>query len=142
MDPDELHEAFPWTTELLFNEAMTKADLGKEHLVPDKHCLFGTKQDGTTHRFIIANRQGEILPRFLNSKWILFESGKAFGNVTTTKVNKGEKTKCKCKVNINESCACFTAVAPNNNSRCFLLIVYAMVREAQVRGIEEYQSVE
>ena len=63
MSADELHEAYPFTVDLIFNTVMTKKEF-HEKKVPDASCLFGTEKDGTTaHRFVIGNEQGEILPQ-------------------------------------------------------------------------------
>ena len=106
----ELHSEFPWTQDLVFNEQMKKGEFSeariKDSSAPVTSCIFGHK-DGKTHVWVVGNEEGEILPKFLLAKFITIESGRAFGNVVSIVTEDSERDK-----------------------------LFAMVREAQVRGIQ------
>eukprot|EP00316_Scyphosphaera_apsteinii_P003732 CAMPEP_0119319200 /NCGR_PEP_ID=MMETSP1333-20130426/48726_1 /TAXON_ID=418940 /ORGANISM="Scyphosphaera apsteinii, Strain RCC1455" /LENGTH=109 /DNA_ID=CAMNT_0007325555 /DNA_START=139 /DNA_END=468 /DNA_ORIENTATION=- len=81
-----------------------------EKAVPDASCLLGVKEDGSQHRWVVGNEEGEILPKFLWAKFVAIESGKVFGKPlkTTTDVTQRDR-------------------------------LYAMAREAQLRGIQPFK---
>lgn len=97
MEAEDLHEEYPFTEELVFNQTMKKKDFNQKK-VPDESCLIGTKKDGKIHRFVIGNEQGEILPQLLNAKWQCIESNKVYGNpmTITTTLEEKEKSKYLC----------------------------------------------
>jgi hypothetical protein len=97
MCEDELHSEHPWTASLEFNELMLKKEIDEKE-VPDGSCLLGTKKDGTTHRFVVANEQGEILPKLLFQKLVTIESGKAFGRDLTIITDDDQRDRCKCSL--------------------------------------------
>lgn len=95
MSEEGLHDEYPWVESLTFNITMTKKEFN-EAKVPDASCLFGTKQDGSTHRFVVGNEQGEILPKLLFAKFQMIESGKTYGKKLTIAVGNKERDRCKC----------------------------------------------
>jgi hypothetical protein len=97
MSEDELHSEHPWTASLEFNESMLKKEIDEKE-VPNESCLLGMKKDGTTHRFVVANEQGEILPKLLFNKLITIESGKAFGKDHTITTDDDQRDRCKCYI--------------------------------------------
>ena len=64
MNSRALHEMFPFTATLKFNEVLTKGQFVEKN-IPDESCIFGLATDGTQHRFCVGNEEGEILPKFL-----------------------------------------------------------------------------
>jgi len=106
MDAAELHEAHPFTEALTFNEVMAKKEF-TERAVPDESCIMGVDKDGKQHRFCVGNEQGELLPKFLMAKLIAIESNKVFGQCMTITTSDDQRDR-----------------------------LYAMVREAQLRGIK------
>jgi len=93
MTEEQLHEAHPFVVSLVFNEVMKKKDFNEKN-VPDEACIMGVRMDNRkTHRFVVGNEQGEILPRFLSAKWIAIESGKVYGNPLTIETSDEEKAK-------------------------------------------------
>ena len=77
-----------------------------EKAIPDASCIMGSKA-GVEHRYCVGNEQGEILPKFLMAKLVVIESGKTFGRPSTIVTNDSERDR-----------------------------LFAMVREAQIRGIQ------
>ena len=111
MDASALHLAFPWTSDLVFNESMMKSELDEKKIkekdgAPKTSTILGDK-DGEVHRWIIGNEAGEILPKFLLAKFITIESGKVFGNKTSIVTSDEERDR-----------------------------LFATVREAQLRGVQ------
>ena len=104
-----LHAEFPWTADLVFNERMKKGEFSEKAIkdagAPATSCIFGDK-DGRSHAWVVGNEQGEVLPKILMAKLITIESSKVFGNVTTIVTGDAERDR-----------------------------LFAMVREAQLRGI-------
>ena len=81
LGPDELHAQFPLTQALAFNQTMTKKSGYSESAakkIPGS-VLNATKQNGRPHLWVIGNQLGELLPKFLMTKWVTIESGVAFG---------------------------------------------------------------
>ena len=93
MSPVELHDAYPWTADLAFNETMRRGDPGfDEATIPDEMCIFGSKASNveprnigprglrrgqlrTAHHWVIGNDAGEILPYHLYAAFVAIESG-------------------------------------------------------------------
>ena len=111
MDPSALHDRFPWTAKLVFNESMMKSELDEKKIkeeggAPKTSTILGDK-DGEVHRWVIGNEAGEILPKFLLAKFITIESGKVFGRPTSIVTGDEERDR-----------------------------LFAIVREAQLRGVQ------
>jgi len=47
---------------------------------------------------VVGNEQGEILPKFLNAKWVMIESGKAFGRQITITTSDEQRDRCKYSI--------------------------------------------
>ena len=130
-----LHARFPFTVELKFNLTMTKKSGFSESQAKKNAASFlhGTKANGKPHQWVFGNQFGEVLPKFLMTKWQVrepaqlryccasaastssdssvvsgqtIESGIAFGNAHGVETPEDQKDK-----------------------------LYAMVREAQLRDI-------
>jgi hypothetical protein len=71
--------------------------------------IFGTTVDGTVHKFVVGNQQGEILPKMLFCKFKAIESSKVWGNPLTITVTDEQRDR-----------------------------LYAMAREAQLREISPF----
>ena len=111
MDASALHDRFPWSAKLVFNESMMKSELDEKKIkeeggAPKTSTILGDK-DGEVHRWVIGNEAGEILPKFLLAKFITIESGKVFGRPTSIVTGDEERDR-----------------------------LFAIVREAQLRGVQ------
>jgi len=126
MTEEELHEAYPFTSELVFNEKMQRGEFS-EARVPESACFYGNKpvlmpqqnRDGeyltlperrSTHRWVVGNEAGEILPRYLESAFVAMESGdELFNDVTRTRTSDPQRMR-----------------------------LYAIIRQAQLRAISPF----
>ena len=72
LSADALHARFPFTVELKFNTTMTKKGGGFSESLAKKNAasfLHGTKANGKPHQWVFGNQFGEVLPKFLMTKW-------------------------------------------------------------------------
>ena len=76
MNETELHSEYLWTSALTFNTSMTKKEINEKSIkagnAPEASTILGDKA-GATHRWVIGNEAGEVLPRFLMQKFIVIE---------------------------------------------------------------------
>jgi len=91
---EDLHENHPFVQDITFNETMLKKEFNEKN-VPDSSCLFGVKENGKEHRFVIGNEQGEILPKLLFAKFKMIESGQAFGKEITITIDDEQRDNSK-----------------------------------------------
>ena len=125
MAPEELHEAYPFTAGLVFNQKMLRGEFQVSH-VPDEVVLVGSKiypmpanhytfpgtlpGNRAPHRWVVGNEAGEILPLFLEIAWKAIESGEErYSTATGLRLDTQQVAR-----------------------------LYAMVREAQLRAIPPF----
>lgn len=125
MAPEELHEAYPFTAGLVFNQKMLRGEFQASH-VPDEVVLVGSKiypmpanhytfhgtlpGNRAPHRWVVGNEAGEILPLFLEIAWKAIESGEErYSTATGLRLDTQQVAR-----------------------------LYAMVREAQLRAIPPF----
>lgn len=126
---EQLHEAYPFTSTLVFNETMQRGEFNESN-VPPEACVTGSQasllpprdhgrsdsclpERRVTHRWVVGNEQGEILPRYLQNAWIAIESGEElYSNAVRLRVDTPQVAR-----------------------------LFAMIREAQLRAVSPFDVV-